>query len=393
MTWRDRVRQASWRGVHFDVVSATFTLGRHVVVHEFPLRDEPFAEDLARKARQISVEGRITDPDFDLEIDNFREAIEWEGEGTLVLPTFGRVVMQLTEGTINLPFEQGSFSFTLQLTEAGSRSFPEVEAQPATSIENSADAVRDGSNDSFTKRFAFSGFQSWVSDGVLTDVLDALQLVDAARINDTWTEAEEKAIDDAALDLFLDIFNGTFTPESVADGSQEYLVLLDRWETYRLAMDAFDTNPSGVSIGSTSWDQDNANELAITRLYRRTCLASLSEAAIDDLEFDSRDEALEIQSYVIGLFDRELTETDVNEDPETFVALSQARLAFLDWIESVALDLVPLKTYTPSGPVPALVIAQRLYGDADRAQEIIDRNAVEHPLFVRGGQPLRVLAE
>jgi prophage DNA circulation protein len=32
-------------------------------------------------------------------------------------------------------------------------------------------------------------------------------------------------------------------------------------------------------------------------------------------------------------------------------------------------------------PLPAAVVAYRLYGKADRDQELIDRNAIQHPLY------------
>jgi len=42
--------------------------------------------------------------------------------------------------------------------------------------------------------------------------------------------------------------------------------------------------------------------------------------------------------------------------------------------------------------MPAIVLAYRLYGDAERADEIVARNRVRHPGFVPGGQPLEVLS-
>jgi len=56
-------------------------------------------------------------------------------------------------------------------------------------------------------------------------------------------------------------------------------------------------------------------------------------------------------------------------------------------------SLAHLYAYTPAQTEPALVIAQRLYGDPTRAGEIVARNAVIHPLFVPGGQALEVLGD
>ena len=126
MSWKDRLRQATWRGVEFDPVSVSFTIGRHKVVHEFPLRDVPFAEDLARMARACTVEGTITGEDYDIERNKMIAAVEKQGQGTLVLPTFGRLVMQAGACSVSeSKTEQGQATVSLELTEAGSR---EVEA-------------------------------------------------------------------------------------------------------------------------------------------------------------------------------------------------------------------------------------------------------------------------
>ena len=58
--------------------------------------------------------------------------------------------------------------------------------------------------------------------------------------------------------------------------------------------------------------------------------------------------------------------------------------------------LARLQTHVPAVTMPALVIAQRLYGDPARmearAAEIVARNKVPHPGFVPGGAALQVLS-
>jgi len=48
--------------------------------------------------------------------------------------------------------------------------------------------------------------------------------------------------------------------------------------------------------------------------------------------------------------------------------------------------------YSPPVTLPALVIAQTLYGDGSEADQIVTKNSVRHPGFVSGGQTLRVLS-
>jgi len=46
-------------------------------------------------------------------------------------------------------------------------------------------------------------------------------------------------------------------------------------------------------------------------------------------------------------------------------------------------------SYTPAAEVPALLIAQEIYGDADLERDLIARNRIRHPLFV--SQPIEII--
>ena len=62
MSWRDRLLPASFRGARFFVATDTRQGGRRLAVHEYPLRDIPYAEDLGRKARTYAIEAVLVGP-------------------------------------------------------------------------------------------------------------------------------------------------------------------------------------------------------------------------------------------------------------------------------------------------------------------------------------------
>lgn len=45
MTWKDRLQDASFRGVPFKVEEESAGTGRRVETHEYPNRDKPYTED------------------------------------------------------------------------------------------------------------------------------------------------------------------------------------------------------------------------------------------------------------------------------------------------------------------------------------------------------------
>jgi prophage DNA circulation protein len=70
---------------HVDVNSRQS--GRRTVLHEFPKRDTPYAEDMGRKARSFPVTGYVIGPDYQIFRELLVAALEMEGPGLLILPT------------------------------------------------------------------------------------------------------------------------------------------------------------------------------------------------------------------------------------------------------------------------------------------------------------------
>ena len=64
MAWRDQWQTAKFRGVEFRFRTASATLGRRNVVHSYPGRDDPYVEDMGRKAREFSLEAFVLGDDY-----------------------------------------------------------------------------------------------------------------------------------------------------------------------------------------------------------------------------------------------------------------------------------------------------------------------------------------
>jgi len=84
--WRDRYQTASFRGAVFHVETDARSSGRRVVLHEYPKRDDPYAEDMGRSARKFQVHGYLIGPNYLQQKDALIDALEADGPGTLRLP-------------------------------------------------------------------------------------------------------------------------------------------------------------------------------------------------------------------------------------------------------------------------------------------------------------------
>jgi len=109
--WRDELLPASFRGALFHVEAGSKESGRRIVVHEYPKKEVPYAEDMGRRVRVFNVRGYLitfpidTEPsdtrDQSLYVRDYRiarnkliEALESaDGPGVLQLPTIDPIMV------------------------------------------------------------------------------------------------------------------------------------------------------------------------------------------------------------------------------------------------------------------------------------------------------------
>ncbi len=131
--WSEHLHPASFRGVPFAVVSGESVFGRRQAVHEYPYRDTAWIEDLGRATRKITLRGFIVQdsrvyhaPDVITQRKNLVAACETGSTGTLVHPTLGELTVSVTESGLrmNESVESGRvFEFTLTVIESGLQVF------------------------------------------------------------------------------------------------------------------------------------------------------------------------------------------------------------------------------------------------------------------------------
>jgi prophage DNA circulation protein len=151
--WRDVLlgEQASFRRVMFHVESGGRSSGRRSVVHEYPKRNDPYAEDMGRIARRFQFSGyliyRPSNPLYEYVSQRklLYQALEEDDAGLLVHPVFAPGGMQamcerfsMTESR-----ERGGFTqFEMQFVEAGkATSTTAVPVNSQAMLKSSADAA------------------------------------------------------------------------------------------------------------------------------------------------------------------------------------------------------------------------------------------------------------
>ena len=147
-------------------------------------------------------------------------------------------------------------------------------------------------------------------------------------------------------------------------------------------------------IGSTvARQRQRDNQSALSRLVVATAAAEAVRAAAV-ANFASYDEAVALRDGLSDDIDLAVIEAADAGDDRTTAVLEDLRLAMIRDVTARGGSLERLYVYEPAQTQPALVIAHDLYGDPDlvidRADELVERNAIPHPGFVPGGRPLSV---
>lgn len=142
MSWQDRLRPSSFRGVPFRVDEAIRGGGRRQALFEFPKRDIPYAEDMGRRARRFTVQGYIIGPDYIENRDALIEALEQEGPGLLVHYLYGEFQVSVDNYVISESRERGGFCrFDAQFMEAGEPPAADEPEDTQAKTKSAADGV------------------------------------------------------------------------------------------------------------------------------------------------------------------------------------------------------------------------------------------------------------
>lgn len=412
MSWRDKYRTASFRGVEFHVDAAESSHGRRQAVHEHALRDVPYTEDLGRKAREFSITGYLVGKDYDQQRDTLIGACEQAGPGALVHPYRGEMTVVCRGLTVSESSDDGGMcrlSFTF--LESGEASFPSASTDHVNAIAEAGNQVTVEASQGFLKEYVTEGYPSFVIDSASERLASFAEFLSApgAALSDNVEAAsafysKARTVASGAYNLALkplrmvDSVLDLVTSVRSAFGSSAFGVLTDLYDRYA---GAFDGNAS-----TASRKQQAKNYSAMNALVRQAALSEAAQAAVvtettvtlangstraasKEADYDSYQQAIDVRDDLVERLD---TEAEGTTSDSAYVALSALRTEIVKAVPGLTQDLPRLISYSPKQTLPSLLVAYQLYGDASRADEIARRNAPRNPGFLPGGRPLEVVA-
>ena len=397
MAWRDTLSEASFRGVQFNVEERGFETGRRAVIHEYPRRDEPFTEDLGRRARRFSVRAFVLGDDYTIARDELIEACEREGPGEYVDRWRGAVQVVCESCRLSENIREGAFAkFDLLFAEFGANAVPAPlrGSVPVFGpiLEKAIEAIEGAFNADFDTLTGNSFLQDEASL-VLTGTVDLLTRV-GDRIGDTGNTSAVRRELTALVGQ-----SNRLVGEPAELGSRLVAVTralgdleADPRERFDRMLEVSDVTRALRPTATTTSNrvQAKANQAALASIVRRGAAIEAARAA-GAIDFDSDTEADEIRDRLLVLIDSELEAASLAGDDEAFRELRQVLAVSSEAIKAKGATAARVITVRPPSTEPAEVLAYRLYADARRAQEIVDRNLIMHPSFVSGADDVNVL--
>lgn len=399
MAWRDNLRPGSFRGVPFQVPANTKELGRRTEVHEYALKDEPWAEDLGRATRRWVVQAYVIGPEYMAARDALEAALEAEGPGVLVHPWRGTLTVSVDGiATVEESSAEGGLArFTIPFVEAGGNQAPAIQSDTAAEAVEAAEATKTVSAEQLPAGFSVGGVPAFVSASA-TNLLGQIgDAVGQAVAGLAPSVASLGDLQQLSADL---IGQANALIAAPADMASQVLGMVG--QVRALAGNPLAALPglrTLMSFGSTlaailgdtpSRNRERANRTQLVALVQRAAAAE-AVIAVSQISFSSYDQAANIRDDLAQGIDALAIEAGDAGDDDAFLALEDLKASLIRDVNARGGSLARVFTQTPVETEPALVIAYRVYGDASRDLEIAARNGIEHPGFVPAGKALELL--
>lgn len=398
MAWRKTLRPASFRGVRFLVDSHEFESGRRGETHEYPQRDEPYAEDLGRRARRYELEAFVLGPSYTPLRDDLVDALEAAGAGTLVHPYLGttRVVVRafrLTESTQ----DGGQAKFRITFEEAGRNQYPGGGTATDTAVKDQAEAAAGGVLADL-ERVLDASAPGWLTQDTADFLIGAGDAIADAMVGITTIAGDHDALrrDLGGLPALAPAL--ALDPPQAGATIRSLLMQLRTLpgapgEAFRALMKVTSWRPDEDVPETTALRRrQKANRAAVTGFVRRSA-AIEAAVVVPEIEFEAREDAARVREEITSVLDEEILTAGAVGDDDGYRELSKLYAAVAVDLEQRGATLASVQVVKLPASTPALVLAHRLYQDALRDQEIVARNRVRHPSFVPGGTDLEVLTD
>ncbi|EEZ0587018.1 hypothetical protein EY777_19305 [Escherichia coli] len=311
-------------------------------------------EYTAAEREMLNLQFEMTD-----QIDMINRRLEWMAASALVSGT----VTVAGEGYETQVVDFGRAS-DLTITLSGSDKWPLTVAAGATN-------TRYGR---YSKGSVGGSSSAVAGKSSVADVDDEKALADKVTAQSVM---DRKNVTDRSSQL-----SSSNTPDEFVQGVADVVnAILNSAGSVNDRITALEKLANSISTEYQQSDSSKAISATMNTLIVVLCTGAMTSAAADSRPA-STDEAEELTQRVSVQLDMALVLAGDRADDDMYNALLAVRSAFLSTMSERASGLSELLQVTTAQPLPALTLANRLYQDATRADELVQEARVPHPAFM-----------
>ncbi len=144
-------------------------------------------------------------------------------------------------------------------------------------------------------------------------------------------------------------------------------------------VDAYATPGQPQAVGtSATRTTERANQTALSDILRRVLLIQ-AVRVLSTGEFESVSQATERRDELVDLID----DQSQTAGDDSYLALTDLRSSLINAVPGDA-ELARVLDVERRLPVPSILLSYQVYGTVDKELDIVARNTIEHPGFIRG---------
>lgn len=412
-TWRDQMLPASFRGISFLIPQASVPVGMKVQLHEFPQRDEPYAEQMGKQAQIHRLVCWIVGDDCFERRDKFMEAVQTPGAGELVHPWLGRMQVKAGEAELTHDFKQGGMAaFAVTFYPDIPLKFPTAKVNTQQQVVKASDSLLDSALARYKSamakvdqaRLGLARLRNSLS-GVYTVIQQQFSTIIGAFTNLTGFVQSLMNAPDSLSSLFSSYFSEFSVDDYLGDDSgSSYRNSVATATQQTEAVTSINTVSDSGGVDAAAASQATANLVQDALLVQVALIISempvasqpVSTATVSSVEQQAVQPIVRpevpVADDVIELRDNlneAIFQASLKADPEHYMVLNTLRQTIVKHLTAVAESGVRLVEITPPETLSALVLAYRRFGDATRESEVVQRNRLRHPGFVPA-RPIKI---
>lgn len=416
----DELRAASFRGVPFEALTAEDEVGHRHVRFEFPLRNTPEHEALGAHEGPIQLTALIVGDDATARLRSLQAALKQPGPGRLVHPWLGemqavvsgaspaRSTLSQREGRvarIEITFERW-FAPSSQPTDTIAAVLSSVD-RALVSVTSVAAPVLDLAGAGSAVVTAVEGWLGGISDvfgaelarrGSAYSGLAAVSLA-ALGLSAVVSPAPADRIRAVGAAVVAGV---TPAPVSAIGAGRRAVVAAapppaaPAVEALQAVVGALGAGASGLAPAQQPGTDRHRDAIVLLAVVTAAVGAAAASLRIDH---ESREAALAVRDRLATALETAAdvaAGTDLDGVEQAWGALIDLRSSAITDLTERAGRLPRVRLWTPAGSPPALLVAQRWYGErpADLAawvEDIVRRNRVRHPGALAAGTALELL--